>query len=68
MAYIDGTWKYTDGMPSKQIMAQFGQRCDKQITSLEMVAIALGLSTFAPFLHKRKVIVYSDNKGAEACT
>ena len=30
-----------------------------------MVAISLGLSTFAPRLVGRKVIVHSDNKGAE---
>ena len=65
--YADGHWKYTDGEPSKRIMSRFGQRADKQITSLEMVALALGLSTFADSLRGRKVVLYTDNKGAEAC-
>ncbi len=66
--YADGHWKYTDGKPSKRIMSRFGQRADKQITSLEMVALALGLSTFADSLRGRKVVLYTDNKGAEACS
>ena len=57
---------FTDGKPSAAIMDRFVSRKDKQIMGLESVAIALGLCTFAPELHKRKVVVYSDNKGAEA--
>ena len=49
-------------------MANFKARSDSQIMGLEMVAISLGLSTFAPRLRNRKVIVYSDNKGAEGAT
>ena len=35
--------------------------------SLEIMAIAVGLSTFAEELKGRKVVVYSDNTGAEVC-
>ena len=36
--------------------------------SLELLSIALGLSSFAPWLKGRKVHVWSDNTGAEAST
>ena len=56
---------YTDGKPSNAIVSNLQQRHDDQIMAMEALAIALGLSTFAPELHKRKVIVYSDNTAAE---
>ena len=59
---------YTDGKPSERILANLLQRKDSQIMALESIAIALGMSTFAPELHKRKVIVFSDNTAAEAAT
>ena len=59
---------YTDGKPSKAIVSRLAKRCDSQIMGLESIAIGLGLSTFAAELHQRKVVVYSDNKGAEAAT
>ena len=63
--YIDGAWHYTDGAPSTQHMHRFQQRADKQITSLEILAIAVGLSTFEVELEGRKVVLWSDNSGAE---
>ena len=63
---IDGQWLYTDGVPRHEIMQQFLQRQDKQITTLEILAIAIGLSTFADELQGRKVVVWSDNTGAES--
>ena len=63
---IDGQWLYTDGVPRQEIMQQFLQRKDKQITTLEILAIAIGLSTFADELQGRKVVVWSDNTGAES--
>ena len=65
VAFIDGVCHFTDGMPSKAIMDRFHTRKDSQICGLEMLAIALGLSTFAEELKGRTVVVYSDNKGAE---
>ena len=62
---LDGYVQYTDGPIAPSIMERFQQRCDNQITTLEIVAISLGLSTFASELAHRNVIVYSDNKGAE---
>lgn len=59
---------YTDGKPCKMLLDRLATRKDNQIMGLESIAIALGLSTFAPELHQRKVVVYSDNKGAEAAT
>ena len=35
---------------------------------LELLSIALGLSVFADILRGRKVIIHSDNTGAECCT
>ena len=56
---------FTDGAPSAAVMSRFKERRDNQITSLEMLAISIGLSTFAAELQNRTVIVYSDNRGAE---
>ena len=70
MLYIDGDWLYTDGAPGGRHTLRFQQRADKQITSLEILAIAVGLSTFEVELAGRKVVLWSDNSGAEArlCT
>ena len=68
MLCIDGQWLYTDGVPRPEIAQQFQERQDKQITTLEILAIAIGLSTFAVELEGRKVIVWSDNTGAESAT
>ena len=37
----------------------------RQITTLELLSISIGLSTFQSELQGRKVVVWSDNKGAE---
>ena len=66
--YLDGLWHYTDGAPSAEIMKRFVERADNQITSLEMLAISMAIATFSQELHGRKVIVWSDNSGAEAAT
>ena len=66
--FCEEGWFYTDGKPSEAIVNRLTVRRDNQIMGLESIAIGLGLSTFAPELHKRKVVVYSDNKGAEAAT
>lgn len=63
--FVDDAIFYTDGAPSKVVLARFRERRDNQITSTEMLSISMGLATFAQELHQRKVIVYSDNRGAE---
>ena len=66
--YLDGKTMFCDGPPAPSIMERFRSRADNQITSLEILAIAVGLSTFRKELHGRKVLVYSDNTGAEVKT
>ena len=65
--FIDNTCLYTDGCPSEKIMQQFQARCDNQITTLEILAVSVGLSTFCDELAGRRVVVFNDNRGAEAC-
>jgi len=63
--FLDGRCYYTDGLPSQTVLAKLMARRDSQIMALEAIAIALGLSTFAADLRGRKVVLYSDNTGAE---
>ena len=56
---------YTDGQPASGIMERFTKRSDNQITTLEVLAIAVGLSTFGELLENRRVLIFSDNVGAE---
>ena len=62
---VDGILHYTDGAPSARVLSRLQERADGQIMSLEILAIAVGLSTFAKELCGRSVVVYSDNRGAE---
>ena len=62
----DGQYHYCDGQPADAIMGSFHERSDNQITSLEILAISVGLSTFRDELEGRRVVIYSDNTGAEA--
>ena len=66
--FIDGHCLYTDGQPSAGMMSSFEDRADNQIMTLEILAISVGLSTFADELRGRKVLVFSDNTGAEAAS
>ena len=66
--FIDGQVFYSDAAPTQQLMEQLAARRDKQITSLEIIGILMALATFAGSLQGRKVILYSDNKGAEHTT
>ena len=63
--FIDNECFFTDAQPADSVVDRFQTRCDNQITSLEILAISVGLSTFATKLGGRRVIVYSDNVGAE---
>ena len=40
----------------------------RQIPSLEILAISVGLSTFQDLLRRRKVVVWTDNQGAEGAS
>lgn len=61
-------YHYCDMEPPADLMSFFKRRGDKQITSLEILAIALGISTFGHMIANRRLIVFSDNKGAERST
>ena len=65
---IDGKKLYTSWEPSVEQMRQFKKRRDKQIMTLEILAILGALHTFQDILSHRKVAIYSDNKGAEHST
>ena len=55
------------GRVSSVLVSQaFNARNDAQIMGLEMLSIALALSTWAALLHRRKAVIFSDNTGAEA--
>ena len=60
---VDGQRFYTDGVPGPSVMKRFRGRGDNQILSLEILAIAVALSTFASLLSGRSVLLYSDNTG-----
>ena len=62
---IDGQQYFTDCEPPVAAMEFFRPRADNQIMGLELLSIALGLSSFGPMLTGRKVLVFSDNVGSE---
>ena len=66
--FIDGEVLFTDGKPGASHMRHIGERGDGQIMSLELMAIAVGLATFAAELEGRQVWIFEDNTGAEATT
>ena len=59
LLYCEGEWLYTDGMPPEELMQKLQTRNDNQIMSLEVMAISLGLRTFAKELKGRQVFVYA---------
>ena len=61
----DGQTLYTDAEPPPPVLEFFIDRADNQICSLEICAIALGLSTFGEFCIGRNVHIWSDNSGSE---
>lgn len=61
--FHSGGISYTDAAPNDAMWSLFCQRRDKQITGLEICAIALGLSTFQQQIAGRTVFLYSDNTG-----
>ena len=65
---VDGLSYFTDWEPPRSLMALFESRSDNQIMGLELLAIALGMSTFAHHCRGRRVCFWSDNAGSEHCT
>ena len=61
--FHSGGVSYTDAAPNEAMWSLFCHRRDKQITGLEICAIALGLSTFQQQIAGRTVFLYSDNTG-----
>ena len=64
--YVDNECFYTDWAPPEPLLQNFKARRDNQIMGLELLAIALGLSTFETLLQGRRVRIWSDNVGGEA--
>ena len=64
----DRSFAYCDTEPPDVILNAFMRRGDNQITSLEILSIALGISTFAKEIEGRNLIIWSDNTGAESAT
>ena len=62
--FADGKVYYTDVDPDEYTWSKLHTRGDKQITSLEILAIMIACSTFADILAHRRVVLYSDNTGA----
>ena len=56
---------WTHMSPPENVLNNFRARQDNQIMGLELLAISLGFSTFAPWLRGRKVVVHCDNTGSE---
>ena len=56
---------YTEMVPDRAMLERFRRRRDNKIMGLELLAISLGLCTFAELLMDRRVVVHCDNKGAE---
>ena len=50
---VDGRFLLTDAEPPPNVLRQFAERGDRQITSLEILAIAYGLSTFSAQVESR---------------
>ena len=62
---VDGACYWTHSRVPRHLMSRFRRREDQQIMGLELLGIALGLTTFAPRLKQRKLVIHCDNTGAE---
>ena len=65
---VDGVFHYTDVRPPQEWFGCLNWRNDNQIMTLEIAAIRVALCTFVNEIAGRKVILYSDNVGAEKAT
>ena len=62
---VDGCTFYCDCAPPAEAMAHFSERRDGQIMGLELLALALALSSFKQMIAGRRIVLWSDNVGAE---
>ena len=65
VVFVDGQIFYSDLEPAASVLQFFVSRRDSQIMGLELLAIALGLSTFEELLAGRRICIWSDNVGSE---
>ena len=65
---IDGACYWTHSSVPSHLMCRFRRREDQQIMGLELLGMALGVSTFANMIQQRKLVIHCDNTGAEAST
>ena len=63
--FIDGEVLYAELAPDAELMQISKRRRDGQVMGLEVLAIALGLSSLEGRLTGRALEVFSDNSGAE---
>jgi len=66
--HVDGQCFWTHMPIQEKTISMLEVRNDAQIMALELLSISLGLCTFTEKLANRKVVVHSDNKGAEGAT
>ena len=64
--WVDGAVLSTHCPPPEAIRETLLARDDQQIMALELLSIALGLSTFVKECSGRQIVIHSDNAGA-AC-
>jgi hypothetical protein len=62
---VGSQFYYTDWAPDQAILQTFTARRDNQIMGLELLGIAVGLSTFASLVKGKSLRVYCDNVGGE---
>jgi len=63
--FFNGNVVYTDWQPSPAVLGAFSYREDNQIMGLELLAILVGLITFADILEGYDVRIWTDNAGGE---
>lgn len=68
VAWIDGAVEFADCAPPAELVGLLETRFDNQIMGLELMSIVLALSTFTDVCKGRRVVVHSDNRGAEVAT
>ena len=68
VCFIDGECHWTHMSTPTDILERFRYRQDSQIMGLELLAIALGMSTFGSMIRNRNVVIHSDNTGSEVRT
>ena len=64
-AHVDDACCWKHSRVPQHLLCRFRRREDHQIMGLELLGIALGLTTFASQLKHRKLVIHCDNTGAE---